>query len=232
MWASCEAVFLEENMKKLIIWDFDGVIADTEKLWVINRMEVLNQSYGTNWSLIDTFKNIGGMSDNDKKVVFAKLGINIDDAFWKKVWAMDAKKYEEGFVLTDGLEDIFNNKNFEQCIATGGIKNKTKLKIESVGIRKYFPEEKVFTVDMVKVGKPEPDLFLLAAKSMGYEPKDCIVVEDSLAGLRAAISAKMTPVAFIQYSNDYYKEEIKKMPVEHVFDNMKDVNEFLIKNFS
>lgn len=219
-------------MKKLIIWDFDGVIADTEKLWVMNRMETLNKFYGTNWSLIDTFKNIGGMSDNDKKKVFEKLNINVDDNFWKTVWEMDAKKYEEGFALTDDVEKIFNNKNFDQCIATGGVASKTSLKIESVGIRKYFPEEKVFTVDMVKVGKPEPDLFLLAAKNMGYKPEDCIVIEDSLAGLNAALKAKMTPIAFIKFSNDYYKKEIKKMPIKYVFDDMKKVEEILVKNFS
>ena len=114
----------------------------------------------------------------------------------------------------------------------GGIESKTSLKIETVGIRKYFPKEKVFTVDMVKVGKPEPDLFLLAAEKMGYKPENCVVIEDSLAGLNAALKAGMTPIAFTKYSNDYYKKEIRKMPVKYVFDDMKKVEDFLVENFS
>ena len=99
-----------------------------------------------------------------------------------------------------------------------------------VGIEKLFPPQKVFTADMVEHGKPEPDLFLLAAKTMGYEPKDCIVIEDSLAGLTAATKAQMLPIAFteyLQFSQDYFLEQIKKMHIEHVFNNMQDVKKFL-----
>ena len=55
-------------------------------------------------------------------------------------------------------------KSFEQCIATGGTMDKTLVKIEAVGIGKYFSPEQIFTADMVEHGKPKPDLFLLAAQ--------------------------------------------------------------------
>ena len=215
-------------MKKLIIWDFDGVIADTEKLWIISRMELLNKEYNTNWNFETANKNIGGMSDKDKQRVLNNLGINVSNDFWDKAFNLDMQKMKEGFALTEGIEDIFKIKDFEQCIATGGTFAKTKLKIQNVGIEKYFPPEKVFTADLVEYGKPEPDLFLLAADTLGYRPQDCIVVEDSIAGLTAAKKAKMNIIAFVKYDSTAYIEEIKKLNIENIFDNMSDVKKFIL----
>ena len=186
-------------MKKLIIWDFDGVIADTEKLWVASRMKLLNSYYNLNWDFDTTNKHIG-----------------------------DMQKMAQGFALTPDIEDIFKIKDFEQCIATGGTLKKTEMKIKTVGIQNYFPLEKVFTSDLVTKGKPEPDLFLLAAQTMGYNPENCFVIEDSIAGITAAQKAKMNVIAFVKYNSEDYIKEIEKLGIKHIFYNMKDVKNFLL----
>lgn len=224
-------IFWGEMSKKLIIWDFDGVIADTEKMWLQNRMVQLNEKFALNWDLEKTNRLLGGMSDKTKRLELQKLGINTDDVFWKEAADIDFKVLSKGFALTPGIEDIFKISNFEQCIATGGTRSKTEQKIDIVGIKKYFPMNKVFTADMVKYGKPEPDLFLLAAKTMGFDVKDCIVVEDSIAGLTAALRAKITPIAFIGsdlYDKKTYKNKINDMGVNLVFDNMNDVKKAIL----
>lgn len=216
---------------KLIIWDFDGVIADTEKIWLQNRMMMLNDQFGLKWDLETTNKNLGGMADKTKKEVLDSLGIKTNKEFWDLALKNDINSMLKGFSLTKGIENIFKMKEFNQCIATGGIASKTKQKIEIVGIEKYFPMERVFTADLVRYGKPEPDIFLLAADTMGYDPKDCIVVEDSLAGITAALKAKMVPIAFIGsdlYDKKYYTSKIKDLGVQYIFDNMKDVKKNLL----
>ena len=217
-------------MKKLIIWDFDGVIADTEKLWVASRMELLNLYYNLNWDFDTTNKHIGGRSDKDKKQVFDNLGIKTDQAFWDEAMKLDMQKMAQGFALTPDIEDIFKIKDFEQCIATGGTLKKTEMKIKTVGIQNYFPLEKVFTSDLVTKGKPEPDLFLLAAQNMGYTPENCFVIEDSIAGITAAQKAKMIVVAFVKYNSEEYIKEIKNLGIQHMFDNMRDVKKFLLES--
>ena len=217
-------------MKKLVIWDFDGVIADTEKLWIQSRIEILSKYFGINWDFNTAVKIIGGMGDKDKSVVLKKLGININDNFWKEAICFDQEKINKGFALTDYIENIFKNKNFEQCIATGGVYDKTKSKMKVVNIEKYFPDKKIFTVDMVEKGKPNPDIFLLAAEKMGYKPQDCIVIEDSVAGLTAALKAKMTPVAFVKYSKNYFLDDIKNLGIKNIFEDMRDVENFILDN--
>ena len=217
--------------KKLIIWDFDGVIADTEKLWLQTRIELLYEYFGISWDFETAMKNIGGMSDKDKDVALKKLGIYVDDNFWKNALLRDKyKAINEGFILTDYIENIFNNIKFNQCIATGGIFEKTKNKMKIINIEKYFPDTNIFTADMVEKGKPEPDIFLLAAKKLGQEPENCVVIEDSIAGLTAAIKANMTPVAFVKYNNKDYINDIKKLGIKNIFEDMRDVEKFILNN--
>ena len=215
-------------MKKLIIWDFDGVIADTESLLLQSRIDILSEKFKINWDMDTIMKNIGGMGDKEAGIVLKKINSDVDDDFWKDVFISDIKKIKSGLILTDYIENIFKNSNIKQCIGTGGVFSKTKEKIKSARIEKYFPDDKVFTIDMVEKGKPEPDIFLLAAKKMGYKPEDCIVIEDSVVGLTAAIKANMVPVAFVKYSKKYFLEDIKKLGIKNIFEDMRDVENFIL----
>lgn len=218
-------------MKKLIIWDFDGVIADTEKLWLKNRQILMKEALGIDWDWETVNHYLRGTGDKTKRNVLDSLGIATDDAFWDKSIEMDVEVMNtKGFELTDGIEEIFKKKNIKQCIATGGVKSKTALKIDIAGIRKYFPENHVFTVDMVEHGKPEPDLFLLAAKKMGEKPEDCVVVEDSIAGLTAAIKAGCLPIAFLAgdlSGNNNHLIKVKNLGVPYITHNMEEVKKII-----
>lgn len=221
--------------KKLIIWDFDGVISDTEKLWVENRRRMLNEKFGLNWDFATANRYLGGRSDKTKKEELDRLGIVTDDAFWKEALDRDYELLEEGIELTEGIENILSNTGLRQCIATGGIKEKTLAKIKSVGIGSYFGEDKIFTADMVEHGKPEPDLFLLAAGRMGFEPKDCVVIEYSLAGMTAGLKAGMTVIAFLGFemnqSTEYLKQ-VKALGIKHVSYTMEEVEKFIVEQLT
>lgn len=221
---------MTQHKFKLIIWDFDGVIADTEHLWVKNRQKMLNEKFNLDWDFATANKYLGGMSDKTKRLNLDKLGIKTDDKFWEDALAADYETMRKGFCLTKGIEKIFNDKNFKQCIATGGIRSKTAEKIKTVKIGSLFPDEKIFTADMVEHGKPEPDLFWLAAKIMGEQPENCVVIEDSLPGMTAALRAGMTAVAYIgceMNNNPEYVEKIKKLGVKYIFDNMDELYAWL-----
>lgn len=218
-------------IKNLIIWDFDGVIADSEKVWLLNRQKSLNEQFNLNWDFKTTNKYLGGMSDKTKKHVLEKMNIITDEAFWQKQMKLDMLSMEQnGLEVTPHIEDIIKT-GVKQCIATGGIFSKTIKKLEVIGFwKKYFDESNLFTVDMVKHGKPEPDLFLFAADKMGEKPENCIVIEDSIAGIKAAQNAGIDVIAFLgseMYQNNDYLMEVKKCGVENIFFDMRDVKKFL-----
>lgn len=216
---------------KLIIWDFDGVISDSEKIWVENRRIILNQKYGTNWDFETTNKYLGGMSDKTKIGILKNLGIIVDDNFEKECLALDMTVMEKAMTPTPGVIDLFENIKIKQCIATGGIKSKTLKKIEIVDIGKYFNQNNLFTADMVEHGKPEPELFLLAADKMGEKPQDCIVIEDSIPGMTAGLRANMYVVAYLgcdMYKSPDYRQKVEKMGIKDIFYNMEDLKKFLL----
>ena len=218
-------------MEKLIIWDFDGVIADSEKVWLKNRLDALNKKFHLGWSFQTISLLLGGMNDKDKRKILDDLKYKTDDSFWEEVLKKDLEVINrDGLEVFDGVEELIQ-KLPKKCIATGGIKSKTIIKLKVIGFwKKYFNDDNLFTVDMVKKGKPEPDLFLFAAKSMGEKPENCIVIEDSYVGIKAAQNAGMEVIAFLgseTNQNSMYLKYLKKLGVEHICYNMKEVEKVI-----
>lgn len=214
-------------MKKLIIWDFDGVIADTEKLWIENRLYFLQRDYGVDWDFNKAYKYIGGISEKDKEKNLKNLGFDIKSDFWQQSLQRDYDTLPQ-VKLTPFIEDIFNLKEFDQCIATGGLMDRTLKKVRQTGADKYFDENRIFTAEMVKNGKPEPDLFLYAAQKMGYNPQDAIVIEDSTVGVMAAQRAGIKVVAFSKYNTPEVKVMVEELRPDFIVDDMREAKKILL----
>ena len=214
-------------MKKLIIWDFDGVIADTEKLWIENRLYFLRRDYGVDWDFNKAYKYIGGISEHDKEKSLKNLNLNINEIFWQNAHQRDIETLPQ-IELTPFIEDIFKLQNFDQCIATGSILERAIRKIKQTGADKYFDESRIFTADMVKNGKPEPDLFLYAADKMGYNPQDAIVVEDSTVGVMAAQRAGIKVIAFVKYNTPEVKKMVEDLRPDFMVDDMREAKKILL----
>ena len=219
----------EKNMNKLIIWDFDGVIADSEKLWVSVWLETLKKEKKLTLSEKEKLDLLVGIADKNRKE-------NLEGYFpWLKLDADFMQKIDEGEVYKgmhfmqpiEGVEAVMQDNRFEHCIATGATKEQHSWKITQFRwIEQYMSPEDYFTVDMVNHGKPAPDLFLLAAKTKGYEAKNCIVIGDSLNDFAAANAAGMKSIAFVGAEGNDTAEYRKKCIASGVVDvcsTMKEV---------
>ena len=221
-------------MIKLIIWDFDGVIADSEKLWVSVWLETLKQE--KNISL--TTKELDlliGIADREKKINLERYfpSLRLNDNFMKKI--NDGYIYQEiNFMLPiEGIEAVMADNRFTHCIATGSTKEQIIRKIKRdkfKWIEKYMSPDDYFTVDMVKCGKPAPDLFLLAAESKQYKPEECLVIGDSLNDFNAANAAGMKSIAFVgAEGNDTpeYRKKCQATGVLGICSTMQEVKQLL-----
>ena len=176
-----------------------------------------------------------GISEKDKK---AKLeqhfpDLVIDADFMEKLNQLHDYGMKNLLTLTPGVEDIFKDTRFKQCIATGGNNYQNKTKNHTVGIDKYFNLANCFTADMVSKGKPAPDLFLLAAKQMKTPVNECVVIEDAISGICAAKSANMKCFAFVgakANNNPEYKERCLVYGADQVFDDMIKLHKALIRS--
>lgn len=83
------------------------------------------------------------------------------------------------------------------CVASGSPRDRVSLCLDVANMRTAFSDGSIFTRELVSRGKPAPDLFLYAAEKMGYPPSSCLVVEDSSAGIEAALAANMEVIGFL-----------------------------------
>ncbi len=108
------------------------------------------------------------------------------------------------------------------CVASSGNLEKMNLTLGLTGLKAYFGDN-LFSATMVAQGKPAPDLFLYAAEQMGQVPENCVVVEDSLLGVTAAVAAGMRVLA---YTAEAEADALKAAGAQP-FDNMAELPELL-----
>jgi HAD superfamily hydrolase (TIGR01509 family) len=101
----------------------------------------------------------------------------------------------EGFSAMPGVLDILDGLTVPYCVATNSTRLRLEVTLEAAGLAERFAG-RAFCLDDVTRGKPAPDLFLHAAKSLGAAPSDAVVVEDSLHGVAAAKAAGMRVFGF------------------------------------
>ena len=108
-----------------------------------------------------------------------------------------------------------------QVVASGSPRERVLVCLEKAGIAQCFTAEQVFTrEDVPGRGKPNPDMFQLAASKMGVEAADCVVVEDSTSGIKAAQAAEMEVVGYLgggHAQSDWYRETINGFGIPLVY---------------
>ena len=216
--------------EKLIIWDFDGVIADTDSVWMKTFYQKIVAEKNYQSSFEELYYMCGGMSIATIKKTFINLGIELKDDFFEEIKQYFTTLLNNNFPLIENADITIKNITKKQCLATGTPASRIAWKVALSNLSDIFNEHNSFSSDLVANGKPAPDIFLYAAEKMGFEPKNCIVIEDSFVGLQAAINAKMTPVAFVGCplnNNPKRIEKIRQMGVEHIFADYKSLGEFL-----
>jgi HAD superfamily hydrolase (TIGR01509 family) len=88
------------------------------------------------------------------------------------------------------------------CVASQGALTKTRMTLGLTGLRPLFSANALFSGQLVPRGKPHPDLFLHAAATMGAKPSRCVVVEDTVSGVTAAVAAGMRAIGYTADSDE------------------------------
>lgn len=207
------------SVKKLVLFDCDGVLVDSELLSSQIGVELYSQ-YGITMSVEESLRKFTGLSaqsiDKILRQESADSGREIPQNLMKMKQNIFMQEIEMKLkpLMEPVLKFLKSEKEVSRCVASSSLRDRVLKSLEVTKLMQYFEEDWVFTSQQVKNGKPAPDLFLFAALSMGIMSQDsCLVIEDSVAGIRAAKAAKMKVVAFLGGSHakfDWYEERIKK----------------------
>lgn len=216
-------------MIKAVIFDFEGVIVDSEPVRYETWRTLFRDRFGVNLPEYnqDIALKINGRKQTDNVRYFLDMFNIKGDADMlikeRKKLLFDIYNRPGEIKPVEGLLEFleFLKDNGIKCaIATSSYNDTTEKILHDLGIGSYFIS--VVTGEDVLKGKPEPDLFLKASTELGINPSECVVIEDSLNGIVAAKSAGMRCVAITTtFSEEYLKETLKGINL--IVGNMKEL---------
>jgi HAD superfamily hydrolase (TIGR01509 family) len=192
---------------KLIIFDCDGVLVDSETITNQILVDYINE-FGTDLSLesaLELFR--GGALADCISYVDTTYGIKLPEEFSTNFRQRMKVAFEKELTAVEGIKELLNSLDQAVCVASNGPLEKMETTLKVTGLKKYFGEN-IYSAYQINKWKPEPDLFLHAANKMGVSPEDSVVIEDSPRGVEAARLAGMRVYGFDVYGKtDELKNE-------------------------
>lgn len=183
-------------MIQAIVFDMDGVLFDTERLYNIAWRDAAEE-FPLNTDFDGLITRCIGLNHADTRVLFDELlGTDFPfDDYFASVNRHFKQLIDKDLPIKDGVYEILNwlkEKGVPTALATSTSRKSALSHLERTRLLSYF--DAVITGDMVEHSKPAPDIYLLAYEALHQNSTDCIAVEDSPNGIRSAYAAKMMPV--------------------------------------
>ncbi len=203
------------RLPELAIFDMDGLLFDSERILMEENRKVM-ESYGYVQTFSDYAKTIGMAGDSYFETLFSIYGPDYPAHEIAPLSAQNCveRMMNEGVPVKEGIQELltyFKEQGVPCCVATSTKRRSALPMLEKAGLLPYFSY--VVTSEEVERSKPEPDIFLLAAKKNGTSPQNCLVFEDSQNGVLASYRAGIPVICIpdMKEPEPYYAEKATKV---------------------
>jgi HAD superfamily hydrolase (TIGR01509 family) len=180
----------------VVIFDCNGVLVDSESLaTAVVSQEFIRAGFGLTPDVVARYFTGRRQSDMFAEVEIA-AGRKLPKDFAATVAAATLRKFRTELRATAHAAHALQWLRGPKCVASSASLDRIRVSLETTDLLRYF-DLNLFSANDVPNGKPAPDLFLHAAAKMRVRPADCLVVEDSPAGVAAGVAAGMTVIGFV-----------------------------------
>ncbi len=194
----------------LAIFDCDGVLVDSEPISNEVLAQMLSEQ-GLPTTLAESRREYQGLLLADiLAAAEARLGRALPEDWLEHYERERSAAFREGLRPIPGVTATvgrIREAGVAVCVASQGKLEKTRLSLQLTGLDTLFEDGALFSAYQVPRGKPHPDLFLHAARTMGADPCNCAVIEDTPSGVQAAVAAGMRVLG---YSADSDEEALRR----------------------
>jgi len=207
------------NSYKCIIFDCDGVLVDSEPIGNQVLADLANK-YGADIDVSYALKYFKGKAFNTSKTEIETLiGKALPPDFEKQYRELSYAAFKRHIKPIPYVKSVLSSLEIPFCVASSGPEEKIKLNLKHTGLLPFF-NSRIYSCYTINKWKPDPAVFLWAAKSMGFKPKDCVVIEDSETGIAAAKSGGFNVLVYDPEASYNYTNSFK---------NMKELKTILVK---
>lgn len=207
----------------LVIFDCDGVLVDSEPL----SLRVLTESIAEAGLAMSPgqvqARFLGKSLASTCAILTEEFGVDLTQAHLARMRARLADLFRRELRPIPGIAAALDALRAPRCVASSSQPERIRMSLEVTGLFGRLSPH-IFSATMVTHGKPAPDLFLHAAASMGSAPGECVVIEDSPAGIAAARNAGMRVLAFTGGSHATGADHLRTLAEagpDLVFDDMR-----------
>lgn len=202
-----------------VIFDMDGVIVDTTEGHYLSFVQ-MGKEVGYEMSR-ECFKSIFGMHNNDifPLLLNRKLEQKECDKFSNRKEELFRNIIRGNITALPGITTLIpslKNAGFKIALGTSTALENVELVLTDLKLRRYF--DGMATAEDVVRGKPDPQVFLMAAQRIGISPSQCVVIEDAVAGIQAALAAGMKAIGV---TTNHSREALSK--AHRVIDSLEEV---------
>lgn len=207
---------------KCIIFDSDGILVDSETLSARVFQEMALE-LGLHLDFDTAVEQFAGISMKEN-LQFLRENIrgSLPQEFEKEFRQRTYEVFKTDLKAVEGVHDIILKLKVPFCVASSGPVEKIRLNLGLVNLLEYF-EGRIFSSYDIGSWKPEPQIFLHAAKEMGFAPAECVVIEDSASGIRGAHSGGFMVYALASEKKRSHFEQLGAI----TFKDMKQLEKFL-----
>ena len=197
-------------MKKAVIFDMDGVISDTQKYHTRAEMKILRR-FGIYMKSKEIVERYSGVSDEymfadifDRHKITVDVSIAVSEK-WKLMEKILPKKIEAIPYVRDLIISL-KEKGFKLAVASASPLKFIFYVLKALQMNEYF--DVLVSSEEVRCGKPNPDIFLIAAERLQVNPQDIVVIEDGISGMIGAKRAGMPCIGLVEKMNTKYPAPI------------------------
>jgi HAD superfamily hydrolase (TIGR01509 family) len=204
---------------ELVIFDCDGVLVDSEV--ITNRIfaQMLGE-IGVSMTLDEVFDRFVGRSmPYCWEIIAGLLGHEVPQEFIDDYRTRTAAALQSQLQMVPGVDAVIAGLSCSYCVASSGTHEKMQLTLGLTGLLQRFTG-KIYSVTEVARSKPFPDVYLYAARQMGFAPSVCAVIEDSPTGVRAGVAAGMSVFGYCALTPE---QRLREAGARQVFKHMREL---------
>jgi len=197
-------------MIKNIIFDFDGVLVDSEKL-VGRAFAQYLKDRNVPFSEEEFALYAGKKTIHIIQELSVKFNIENQKNFFDDIMKIALDIFVNELTPVPGAENFLKNSNCNFFIGSNSMKERILIGLKKVNFESYFKEDKIFSFDMVSNPKPEPDVYLKVIETYKLNKDETIIIEDSAVGVMAGVAAGVKVIGLTAGGHWHEKRDEKEL---------------------